>query len=195
MNLYLCNKIYDTRYGDLVPIVIANALNVNVLIISEGTQGFETEVVYTNAGNDNMGEILIYKSLDHYDGITQMSKSPKYLVGCSNINEKSDITGGPSPNRYQLSEDGAPESKESKTASCFAVRHGDRGPTIGHVGTEMVNPSGDSEKIIGQFPSTISAASVNISRDTALQDSSDSVNVLLTDTDGKPVEDYSTYII
>ena len=45
MNLYLCNKIYDTRYGDLVP-------HVNVLIISEGTQDFETEVVYTNAEND-----------------------------------------------------------------------------------------------------------------------------------------------
>ena len=119
-----------------------------------------------------------------------MSKSPKYLVRCSNINKKSDITGGPFRGRYHLSEDGAPESKESKTASCFAVHHGDRGPTIGHVGTVMVNPSGDSEKIIGQIPSTISAASVNISRDTAQQDSSDSVKVSLTDTDGKPVEDY-----
>ena len=59
MNLYLCNKIYNARYGDLVPLVIANALHVNVLIISEGTQGFSTEVVYTNAGNDDMGEIFI----------------------------------------------------------------------------------------------------------------------------------------
>ena len=41
MNLYLCNKIYDTRYGDLVTLAIANTLHVNVLIISEGTQGFK----------------------------------------------------------------------------------------------------------------------------------------------------------
>ena len=55
MNLYLCNKLYDTRYGDLVPRVIANALHVNVLISSEDEQGFSSEVIYTNAGNDVVG--------------------------------------------------------------------------------------------------------------------------------------------
>ena len=46
------------------------------------------------------------------------------------------------------------------------------------------------KKITGQFPSTISAASINISGDSALQDSSDSFTVSLTDTDGKPGEGY-----
>ena len=61
----------------LVPLVIANALHVNVLIISEDEQGYSSEVIYTNAGNDVVGEILIYKSLDHYDGITPKSKPSK----------------------------------------------------------------------------------------------------------------------
>ena len=37
----------------------------------------------------------------------------------------------------------------------------------------ILNPSGDMETITLQFPSTISAASVNITGDTVMQDSSD----------------------
>ena len=33
MELYVSNRIFETLFGDLVPLVVANALNSNVIII------------------------------------------------------------------------------------------------------------------------------------------------------------------
>ena len=35
MNLYLCHKIHDTPYGDMVPLVLSNALGLTLLILSK----------------------------------------------------------------------------------------------------------------------------------------------------------------
>ena len=93
MDVYLCNKVYNTQYGDLVPPVIANALHLNVLIITEGTRGPSTDIVHANVKNDVVGDIIIYKSLDHYDGITSTSKSPKYILHCCNTSADFKDTG------------------------------------------------------------------------------------------------------
>ena len=71
-----------------------------------------------------------------------------------------------------------------KTPADCAVRHVGRGCFKLNIGMAILNPSGDSEKLTGHIPNTISATSVNITGDNALQDSSGS----FTDTDGKPVE-------
>ena len=47
--MYLSNKVYNTQYSDLVPIVIANVLHLNILIITEGTHGPSTDIVYTKS--------------------------------------------------------------------------------------------------------------------------------------------------
>ena len=35
MNLYLRHKIYDTPYGDMVPLVLINALGLTLVIVSK----------------------------------------------------------------------------------------------------------------------------------------------------------------
>ena len=69
MNQYVFNKIYDTDFGNLVPLVLANVLHVNIGIISEGVQGYNARVIHANASNNTLGNILVYKTPDHYDSI------------------------------------------------------------------------------------------------------------------------------
>ena len=69
MNQYVYNKIYDTDFGNLVPLVLANILHVNIGIISESVQGYNARVIHANASNNTLGNILVYKTPDHYDSI------------------------------------------------------------------------------------------------------------------------------
>ena len=61
MNQYVFNKMYNTDFGNLVPLVIANVLHVNIGIISEGDHGYCARVIHTSASNDILGNILLYK--------------------------------------------------------------------------------------------------------------------------------------
>ena len=63
------NKLYDTDFGNLVPLVLANVLHVNIGIIWEGVQGYNARVIHANACNNTLGNILVYKTPDHYDSI------------------------------------------------------------------------------------------------------------------------------
>ena len=56
MDMYLCNKVYNTRYVDLVPLVIANVLQLYVLIMTEGTHGPSIDIIHTNVKNGVVGE-------------------------------------------------------------------------------------------------------------------------------------------
>ena len=69
MNQYVFNKMYNTDFGNLVPLVIANVLHVNIGIISEGDHGYCARIIHTSASNDILGNILLYKTPDHYDSI------------------------------------------------------------------------------------------------------------------------------
>ena len=69
MNQYVFNKMYNTDFGNLVPLVIANVLHVNIGIISEGDHGYCARVIHTSANNDILGNILLYKTPDHYESI------------------------------------------------------------------------------------------------------------------------------
>ena len=39
MDRYLCHKIYGTRYGDIVPMILANALQLNLVLTNETDLG------------------------------------------------------------------------------------------------------------------------------------------------------------
>ena len=69
MNQYVFNKMYNTDFGNLVPIILANVLHVNIGIISKDVHGSNVRVIHANASNDKLGNILFYKTPDHYDGI------------------------------------------------------------------------------------------------------------------------------
>ena len=59
MNLYLCHKIYDTPYGDMVPLVLSNALGLTLLILSKTAPESRYEVRQIGSGTKN--HLLVYK--------------------------------------------------------------------------------------------------------------------------------------
>ena len=69
MNQYVFHKMYNTDFGNLVPLILANFLHVNIGIISKDVHGYNARVIHANASNDKFGNILVYKTPDHYDGI------------------------------------------------------------------------------------------------------------------------------
>ena len=68
MHDYVRNTNYDSRFGDLIPLINANLLNTNIMIIKEesGTNTLEMVVPTTNQGNAS-SHILLFKGDDHYD--------------------------------------------------------------------------------------------------------------------------------
>ena len=105
MNSYIYDKLYNTPYGDLVPLVLANALNINIVIIYEGIQGLAARAIYSDSGDEAAGEILIFKSPDHYDGIIPKLDSHKLNTWYDyNVNHL-DITGGASSGRSMTQDD------------------------------------------------------------------------------------------
>ena len=61
--------MYNTDFGNLVPLALANVLHVNIGIISKDVRDYNARVIHANASNDTLGNILIYKTPDHYDSI------------------------------------------------------------------------------------------------------------------------------
>ena len=51
---------YDTSFGDLVPIIIANALSVNLLIIENNGSQFEVQLIECQYSNIDHPHILMF---------------------------------------------------------------------------------------------------------------------------------------
>ena len=68
MNQYVFHRIYNTPFGDQVPLVIANALHVNIGIISKCGNVYKTRVIHPNTSDDILGNVLISQFPDHNDG-------------------------------------------------------------------------------------------------------------------------------
>ena len=67
MHRYLRDKIYETPFEDLVPLIVANALETNIIIIKDKlTRKVIREVKPFDVGNASHLMIL-YKKGDHYD--------------------------------------------------------------------------------------------------------------------------------
>ena len=70
MNNYLVLKQYDSRYGDMVPMIISNCIKRDLLIISEWQDGLTTDikhVQYRNSKTSLDRPLLVFKSGDHYE--------------------------------------------------------------------------------------------------------------------------------
>ena len=134
MNQYVFNKIYDTDFGNLVPLVLANALHVNIGIISEGVQGYNARVIHANACNNTLGNILVYKTPDHYDSIilkpaaagnTSQGCDRYKRIGGSPIGRHSVSVGDPlsSSGKYRFS-DGSLIPDSPNTSGGKSMTHG-----------------------------------------------------------------------
>ena len=67
MHRYLRDKIYETPFGDLVPLIVANALQTKIIIIEDKlTRKVIREVKPFDVGNASH-LLILYKNGDHYD--------------------------------------------------------------------------------------------------------------------------------
>ena len=165
MHLYLCHKIYDTPYGDMVPLVLSNALGLTLLILSKTAPESIYKVRQIGSGAKN--HLLVYKYQDHYDAIVV----------------KSELNTSPTTNQMMV----VCPSPPDLTENCSGISLLFHEPTTA---SECLNSSGGPENIHGQRFSTQPVASVNITSDIVPHDSSDSFTGAQTDTDSEPVEDY-----
>ena len=68
---YLYISIYNTRFGDLVPIILANAFQLN-LILSKGVNSTDMQKVKVECRSpDTSRYVVLQKCPDHYNGIVK----------------------------------------------------------------------------------------------------------------------------
>lgn len=75
--LYANLKQYNTSCGDLVPLILANVLNINITIVMKSGDDLVQLYVECNHSNPS-GDVLLYKENDHYDAII-----PLHSYNCS----------------------------------------------------------------------------------------------------------------
>ena len=79
LHLYIFKKIYNTDFGDLVPLVTANAIEVNITIlncdITLPNETACTEIIARENGNSLGKCVYLMKSGEHYDGLSIKSVS------------------------------------------------------------------------------------------------------------------------
>ena len=69
--LYAKHKQYDTVFGDHIPLILANVLNISLIIINESSDGlFKVETVQTN---NECIRLFLHKRADHYNAIIPTS--------------------------------------------------------------------------------------------------------------------------
>ena len=70
MKNYLLYKQYNSDYGDILPLVIANAFNIDLHILNENEDGTYDKIVI-NAWNSSTvsASIYLHRIKDHYNGI------------------------------------------------------------------------------------------------------------------------------
>ena len=68
-------KIYNSKYGDMVPLIAATALSINIFIISKQGDGHDVfHVKPMSSDNHTKASILLYKNGKHYDAIIPFVK-------------------------------------------------------------------------------------------------------------------------
>ena len=70
MNMYIYDKMYDTWYGDMLPLVLCNALCLNLIILSQTASSYDIRTFVGRLSNNPCKYLLVHKYEGHYDGIT-----------------------------------------------------------------------------------------------------------------------------
>ena len=81
VNDYVESKIYNTSLGDCAPLIIANMLHINIIIIENIGLMYSPKII-TGSGNTQR-YVYIYKQGEHYDGL---GLTDDVSVGCDNEN-------------------------------------------------------------------------------------------------------------
>ena len=94
MNEYISHKRYDTSFGDLVPVVIANAIHVDLVIVSNN---YQVVKIKCRCGIGICPRTLIlYKTGNHYDSIVPVNEAAGF------INSPTDPSGNNAVNQAYI---------------------------------------------------------------------------------------------
>lgn len=79
---YVTHKRYNTSYGDIVPMIVATTLHVNIIIVSGNSDAVDTICVQSTANvNDDTWVVMVYKNGEHYDAIyIETIKQPPIVI-------------------------------------------------------------------------------------------------------------------
>ena len=112
MKLYVNNKIFKTLFGDLVPLVMANALESNVIVIKKQVNGgHNMHIIPPSIPAQININIVVYKTGEHYDGCLPKSSARvesvieshlKPLPLAENIHSKERVNPNPPQSNQQL---------------------------------------------------------------------------------------------
>ena len=83
---YIERKMYDSTYGDMVPDVTANALDVNIIIVEKRGYGYICYCTGENADMSTQLPLLVFKSGKHYDGLIHVNSSNRGFSNDVNVN-------------------------------------------------------------------------------------------------------------
>ena len=75
MEKYLYQKHYNTRFGDLVPMILANAFQLNLILLKECVNDSYMQTVKCQSP-DTRRYIALQKCPDHYNGIVKKQSTP-----------------------------------------------------------------------------------------------------------------------
>ena len=70
---YIDGKNVDTQFGDLIPLILSNVLNVGIIIIVKNGNSFDPLVTYPRTNSN--GYVYVYKIRDHYEGVNMVLHS------------------------------------------------------------------------------------------------------------------------
>ena len=70
---YVRDRVYDTVFGDLVPLIISNTFDTNLVIITKADHGhsFQTIEPCKAGGSGDRKNVMSYKESDHYDSVVR----------------------------------------------------------------------------------------------------------------------------
>ena len=87
MNAYVYHKQYDSLFGDIIPNIISNALEINISVISKtGNCVFRVNEISPRT-NSPIGYAIVYKDGMHYDGVTQQQNDESYYFPMESVNQ------------------------------------------------------------------------------------------------------------
>ena len=73
---YIIYKRYDTALGDILPLVIANCLLINLIILDERKSNTFQQITITPSRQTARGTITVHRSEDHYNGLRTSLHNP-----------------------------------------------------------------------------------------------------------------------
>ena len=85
LSQYVLHSDYNTSFGDMVPVIVANAIHLNVIIFRKSGMNF---TVHGICIDQSVNSVLVVKSGEHYDAIVPSNINLSTIA----VNHNRDIT-------------------------------------------------------------------------------------------------------